>query len=207
MIAVVTELNKKKDSHKIKIERTEEIAIFRVGKKVGRLRLKSALLPYGDDVIFAPLVSTRGIVPLDTNDIKKELIFNLFLEFCFSQPMSNLIVGMVVDDMDFLERLIPVINEVESTVLVCEMNLEEFCKKCLVQTGTCPFVVQSKSYLYDCDVVFAFDGLVGFSGVLFGKGSKNTPFNSVILPQYCDRALELGVDFIELAAALRKYYL
>jgi hypothetical protein len=49
--------------------------------------------------------------------------------------------------------------------------------------------------------VFSPDGLLGFSGVLFsnsGIGCKA----KVTLPEYCDVALGLGVDPIELAAIM-----
>lgn len=207
MIAVVTELKAKHDSRKIKVEKTGEIALISVGRKVGRIRLKAVLSPYGGDVVFAPRVSTRGVDTLDISEIKNEIIFNSFLEYCLTLSGLNLRVGAVIDDECYLDGLLTVINRAESTVIVSDLDLEDFCKSCLRDTGTCPFIVQSKTYLYDCDVVFSAEGLSGFSGVLFGFDSTSEVIKGITLPEYCNKALECGASFLDLAAALRKYYL
>ena len=205
MIAVVTELEGRNVAHKIKVEQTGELALISVGRKVGRFRLKTVLAPYGGDIVFAPSVSTRGIAPLDTTEIKNRLLFDLFCKYCNAMSGLNSVVGAVIEDFDFLEGLIPIINKAESTIIMCDYYLEDFCTRCLRDTGTCPTIVQSKSYLYDCDVVFSPQGLSGYSGVLFGKGGTNEVFKNISLPEYCQKALELGVDGIDLAAALAKY--
>ena len=200
MIAVLTDCHNRKLSRKITKEVFGEIAVLSVGKRVSTKKLKKALLEF-DRVIFAGDFNRRGIAPTETGKIKEEFIFNMFVSFCLSAEFKGDKVGVFDMDGRFFTRLISVINRVPCTVICTETEAEVFCRLCISETGACPDVVSPKSYLYDCDVVFSPDGLLGFSGVLFsnsGIGLKT----KAMLPECCDAALNLGVDPVELAAVM-----
>ncbi len=200
MIAVLTDCHDRKSHRKITKESFGEIAVLSVGKRVSARKLKKVLLEF-DKIICAGGFNRRGIVPTKTDRMKEEFVFNMFVSFCLSAEFKGDKVGIFDSDGKFFTRLIPVVNRVPCTVICTEIEAETFCRFCIAETGACPDVVSKKSYLYDCDVVFSPDGLLGFSGVLFsnsGVGLKH----KVMLPEYCDTALNLGVDPIELAAVM-----
>ena len=202
MIAVVTEFKEKQNIRKIKVERIGEIALVRVGRRVGKFRLKRALSPYGNDIIFAPNVNSRGIPSMDTEPYKRELLFKMFLDYCLNQINLDVRIGIVDNEGQYLDRLIPVISRVQATVIYSERDLKHFCKNCLIDTGTCPEIASSYAELCDCDVVFSPEGLVHFPGILFGNGGITISESNILLPNYCEKALNCGADKVDLAAAL-----
>ncbi len=200
MIAVLTDCRDRNHSRKVTARIFGEVAVLSIGKRVGLRRLKKELLGF-DKFIFARGFSRRGITPTETGKFKEEFIFNLFVSFCLSHEFKGDRVGVFDVDGRFFQRLIPVINQVPCTVICTETEAERFCRLCISETGACPDIVSKKGYLYDCDVVFSPEGLAGFSGVLFSKDGVGLK-TKILLPQYCDAVLDLGVDPIELAAVM-----
>lgn len=200
MIAVLTDCRDRKFCRKVTKQIIGEIAVLSIGKRVSTRKLKKELLEF-DKIVFADGFNRRGIVPTETGKLIEEFIFNMFVSFCLSAEFKGDKVGVFDSEGRFFTRMISVINRVPCTVICTETEAEEFCRCCIAETGACPDIVSKKSHLYDCDVVFSPDGLLGFSGVLFsnsGIGCKA----KVTLPEYCDVALGLGVDPIELAAIM-----
>ena len=104
---------------------------------------------------------------------------------------------------DFIiNKLSNIISRVKTTLIFSDKDLGDYLSFWLSQTGTFPEIITSKSMLYDCDVVFSPNGLVGFTGKLFGKGGTQPTIYDVELPPFCDFAIKSGIDAIDLAALL-----
>jgi hypothetical protein len=185
---------------KLLVERVGELTLIKVGQRVSRSKLKKALSGF-ETVLFANGFDGKGLKPSDLSCQKTEFVFNLFASYCLSREFVGQKVGVIDRDGRFFARLIPVVNRVPCTVICTDIEAEKFCRCCIAETGACPDIVSKKSYLYDCDVVFSPEGLSGFSGVLFSQSGVGLQ-TKVKLPKYCDTALNLGVDPIELAAVM-----
>lgn len=202
MIAVVTELKEKQYRKKIVVEQLGDITHFKIGSRVGTRKLKRILKPFGNNIVFAKGVPTRGILPFDSEDFKNELLFEMFLRYCTSRSGLSFKVGFIDDDGRFLERFITVVSRVDTATILSKQKLDDYCLKCIAETGACPDIARTKAELYDCDAVFSVNGLIGFTGVLFGKGGRTPNELDVSLPPLYNTLITHGIDALDLAALI-----
>lgn len=202
MVAIVARKPQLRGGHKLLSEIHGRICLIMVGDRVGALRLKRALRPFGGDFIFARDTAARGLTPFDTHRYREEMLFRVFERYVLSRPGYDLKIGFCSDENRYRERLIPLIGHAAQTVICTSLDADVLCTECIRQVGICPDIVSRRRYLAECDAVFAPDGLAGFGGILFGEGGVALSPKNFSLPEYCLPAQRLGADAIDMAALL-----
>ena len=199
MVAVVC---KNKSRYTLTRHICGRVCVITVGSRVGRQRIRRALMPFGDGFVFSRGVHTRGFTPFDTSAYRTELLFHTFKKHVLSQTGLDRVVGIFDPDGQFLHHALPIINHCLEVKIVTTASADEFCEQCLTEIGTCPYICTEKNALLDCDICFAPEGLSYFGGELFGEGGHMPNPNDIALPSYCNQAIFFGADKIDLAALL-----
>lgn len=204
MIGTVAVVLSRKDGkrHSISIEKKGFVCIISVGRAVGRRRILKAVRPFGRGVIFGEGIKPVGRELFSSAQYREELLFEAFKAYALSLPGLGLTVG--VNDIfgKYAERLMPLIRHAAEVRIKTIKNLDEFCERCILSAGTCPFVSQSQSVIEGCDVLFDPYGAGVEADTLFGEGGETSDQDFVRLPEWCGEITSLGVDPVELAALM-----
>ena len=211
MFAAVISSDGLKGKTKITENRLGAAGVVTAGCKVSPRRLKKTLQKYNGEVIFAKNVDTRGILPFDTIDFKKSLLFEEFADYVLSENCYNLKIGILDPFACYLisERIPYLIAHAGETVICTKENIDELCRFWLKSTGICPEVTENPLHLSDCDICFAPNG-IATSGVLFGCGGRGINMKKTVakIPKEYHFLLAHGINSAELLCMLeneRKY--
>ena len=200
-VAVVLRRNDGK-RHSVSIEKKRFVCIISIGRSVGKHRISKAVRPFGRGVIFWEGIKPVGREFFSSGQYREELLFEAFKAYVLSLPGLGLTVG--VNDIfgRYAERLIPLIRHAAEVRIRTVKNLDEFCERCILSAGTCPFVSPSQSVIDGCDILFDPYGAETDADTVFGKGGQTADGSLIKLPEWCSEITSLGVDPVELAALM-----
>ncbi len=203
MFAVVTK-NDYLKKRRYQAEVLGSVVHISVGEGYRRRALKEMLRPFEGRFIAARDLNLHGLKPFDTAELEERLLFHQFCKHQLSQPRIALSVGVFDPAGKYLDspHLTEVVAHAASTTVLTFKNADEYCKRWLSDTGTCPEIVERKAWLFGCDSVFAPQGFSGFDGLLFGKGGRGIDTRQLLLSQQHKALLKYGVDPIELYCML-----
>ncbi len=200
MLAVVTASSNRDDRRKIKTATLGSILLVSVGNKVSQRRLKKALRPFEGAFLCSGNIHPPKLQPFDTKKPLEHLLFRQFCDFLLSQNGIHVSCGIVDPLGQYLngDLLTKIVAHCALVTIFTLKDTDELCQQLLLDTGTCPETVQRKAWLYGCDCVFAPQGLVGFEGILFGKGGRGVDPDLLYFEPQHHALLQSGIDKAQL---------
>ena len=206
MFAVVTKSLHTADTRKLTITDYGCACQIQAGRRTSRRKLRRVLKKFGTDVIFGAGADTCGITPFDTGAFKEHLLFRQFAHYVLSLEGFDLKIGLLDKSGNYLssDTLTELIAHAADAVICTDFPAEEHCKRWILYTGICPEVTLDRSYLRECDCVFAPEGLKGCAGTVFGRGGKGLDRSIIDLPPQFRPLVDSGVDPAELLCMLER---